>query len=80
MLFSENRWLNPTQCQYCVYKFRDKKFMDMYDIWGSRSGSKHTQELGKVLDFFFMIKCNGKERMKKVNDALNASNITGTIK
>ena len=50
--------------------------MDKHDIWGSRSGSKHTQELGKVLGYFFMITYNGEKRMKTVNKALNASNIT----
>ena len=50
--------------------------MGMYDIWGSRSGSKHTQELGKALGCFFMIKYNGRQRMKEVNKALDTSNMT----
>ena len=67
--------LNALQCLFCVYMFHDKKLMDMYDIWGSRSGSKHTQELGKVMCFFFMITYNGEKRMKQVNRAMQTRNI-----
>ena len=68
-------WLSYDQCAYCVYTFHGKKMMDMYDIWGSRSGSKHTQELGQLVCRYFMSKWNGMDRMIHVNNALDSPNI-----
>ena len=60
---------------YCVYSFLGLKLGDCYDIWGTRSGSKHTQELGQVIARFFMFMYNKEDRMPIVNELLDTPNV-----
>ena len=71
--------LHPEDCAYCVYKFAGLKFMDMHDIWGSRSGSKHTQEIGQALGHFFMIHYNGRKKMRQLDKIMMSTNIAAWI-
>ena len=48
---------------------------DCHDIWGTRSGSKHTQELGQVIARFFMFIYNKEERMGIVNELVDTRNV-----
>ena len=69
-------WLNTKETLYCVYKFWGRLFMDMCDIWGSRSGSKHTQEFGQLIATFLMMKINGENAYHQIEEIWKSENIS----
>ena len=63
-------YLEKTQVPKICYRFNGKVMADTRDIWGTRSGSKHTQDVGKLADRFLMLLLNGKEKRKFINKAV----------
>eukprot|EP01083_Nonionella_stella_P038660 105108_1 len=51
-------WLNLNDPTQVGYRFDGKLIQDLRDIWGSRSGSKHTQEVGRLIGRYFNLKSN----------------------
>ncbi len=69
-------YLAITEPMNCGYKIDNKTILDFYDFWGTRSGSKHTQDVGQLVCRAFNILINGKQCVNDLNELIVNENIT----
>ena len=68
-------WLHFSQPLYVGYRFLGKTLIDLCDIWGTRAGSKHTQELGQLICRYFMLQINKIALLPMINKVIEYKSI-----